>query len=152
MALNSWMAILVAAFFAVACAGPSKSELDAEVKRLCAIDGGIKVHETVTLPRDKFNQWGQVNFYRPGDGENTLGLDYVFRREITYYRRGNPEMSRMHVQVARRADGKVLGELIRYGRGGGDVPGPWHGSSFGCPPGAAGTELELFKAIFLPVG
>lgn len=25
---------------------PSKSDLDAEVKRLCAIDGGIKVYET----------------------------------------------------------------------------------------------------------
>ena len=40
---------------ATACAsGPSKSELDAEVKRLCAIDGGIKVYERVALPEEKF--------------------------------------------------------------------------------------------------
>lgn len=39
-----------------------KARLDKEVDRLCAIDGGIKVYETVLLPPDKFNQWGEVNF------------------------------------------------------------------------------------------
>ncbi len=131
------------------CATPGKAELDAEVRRLCAIDGGIKVYETVRLPPDKFNQWGQINFYRPTQGENTLGSEYLFKQETTYYRQGNPEMSRSHYQVIRRSDNKLLGELIRYGRGGGDMPGPWHDSSFSCPDPAEGALSTLLKSIFV---
>lgn len=130
------------------CATPSKSELDAEVKRLCAIDGGIKVYETVKLPADKFNEYGQINFYHPTQGENTLGPEYLFKQETTYYRQGNPEMSRSHYQVIRRSDNKLLGETILYGRGGGDLPGPWHDSSFRCPDPVEGEPNALLKSIF----
>ena len=37
-----------------------KERLDREVKRLCAIDGGIKVYETVKLPAERFDQYGQI--------------------------------------------------------------------------------------------
>jgi hypothetical protein len=131
------------------CAMLRKAELDAEVRRLCAIDGGIKVYETVRLPPDKFNQWGQINFYQPTQGENTLGAEYIFKEEQHYYRRGNPEMSRSHYQVIRRSDNKLLGELIHYGRGGGDMPGPWHDSSFSCPDPAEGALNTLLKSIFV---
>ncbi|MBI5660256.1 MAG: hypothetical protein HZC43_12095 [Nitrosomonadales bacterium] len=47
---------------ATACAsGPGKSELDAEVKRLCAIDGGIKVYETVSLPIKSVGEYGGIH-------------------------------------------------------------------------------------------
>ena len=131
------------------CATPSKSELDAEVKRLCAIDGGIKVYETVKLPADKFNEYGQINFYRPTQDENTLGSEYIFKQETYYYQQGNPEMSRSHYQVNRRKDNKILGELIRYGRGGGDIQRPWHDSSFSCPDSAGGALNDLFRSIFV---
>lgn len=52
---------------------------DARVRKLCAIDGRIKVYETVALSSEKFNRWGQPNFYRPDQGENALGAEYVFR-------------------------------------------------------------------------
>ena len=55
--------------------GGRKFYYDAEVRRLCAIDGGVKVYETVKLPADKFNQWGQVNFYKPDQGESALGSE-----------------------------------------------------------------------------
>lgn len=46
----------------MACsAAPSKADLDAEVKRLCAIDGGIKVYEIVKLSATKFDEHGNVN-------------------------------------------------------------------------------------------
>ena len=138
------LALLVAS-----CTSPSKSELDGEVRRLCAIDGGIKVYEQVALSKDKFNQYGQVNFYRPTQGEYSLGPEYLVRRDVHYYRQGNPEMSRLHYQVIRRADSKLLGESIRYGRGGGDMPGPWHGSSFSCPNPKEGIENSLLKSIFV---
>ena len=54
-----------------------KARLDREVDRLCAIDGGIRVYETVTLPADKFNERGEIAFYRPTQKESALGPEYV---------------------------------------------------------------------------
>lgn len=140
--------LLVLSMLAVSgCATPTQMILDAEVKRLCAIDGGIKVYETVKLPADKFNEYGQINFYRPTQGQNALGEGYQLRLDTTYYRKGNPEMSRSHIQVFRKVDQKLLGESISYGRGGGDMPGPWHDSSYHCPAIEYGY-IELFKKIF----
>lgn len=50
--------LLIPKFFSYA--SPSKSELDSEVKRLCAIDSGIKVYETVKLPAEIFDKWGVI--------------------------------------------------------------------------------------------
>jgi len=113
--------------------GGRKVYYDAEVNRLCAIDGGVKVYETVKLAPVKFDKYGQINFYKPTQGDNALGSDYIFKRETKYLLRGNPDMFRMHTQIVRRFDGKLLGESVFYKRGGGDMPGPWHGSSFMCP-------------------
>ena len=120
---------------------------DRQVRELCAKDGGVRVYETVRLPAEKFNQWGQVNFYRPDQGENALGPEYVFKRETVYLKQGNPEISRMHDQVIRRSDGKLLGESVFYRRGGGDLPGPWHGSSFMCP--VLSVKTDVLRQIFV---
>lgn len=133
---------------ATACAsGPSKSELDAEVKRLCAIDGGIKVYETVTLPAEKFNKYGQINFYKPTQGENALGVEYLYKRETTNSLHGNAEIRRDHIKIIRRSDGKLLGEFIHYVRAGGDMPGPWHDSTYHCPDLTNSPNFE--SAIFI---
>lgn len=140
--------MLCALPFVAACAGgPSKSDLDDEVRRLCAIDGGVKVYETVELPPEKFNQWGQVNFYKPTQGENALGPDYIYKGSLEYYRKGNPAMVRWHFSIHRKSDGKLLGEAISYGRGGGDLPGPWEPSSFDCPAGVG--DQSLLKNVFV---
>jgi len=110
---------LILLFLTTCASGPSKTQLDVEVDRLCAIDGGVRVYETVALPSDKFDKWGQINFYRPTQGENALGTEYVFKREIYYYKQGNPDLFRLHTQVYRRLDGKLLGESVFYKRGGG---------------------------------
>lgn len=129
--------------------GPfEKASLDNEVRRLCAIDGGIKVYETVRLPADMFNQWGQVSIYMPTQGENALGANYQVKSDTTYYQKGNPEMSRSHIRVFRKSDRKLLGESISYGRGGGDMPGPWHDSSYHCPAFEYGY-IQLFNKIFV---
>lgn len=131
---------------ALLLAGCEKARLDQQVKELCSKDGGIKVYETVKLPADRFDQWGMVNNYRPTQGENALGSEYIFKSETTYYRKGNPEMWRDHYRVFRRQDGKLLGEAVSYSRRGGDAPGPWHESSYGCPEktGDANLVLQLF--------
>jgi len=104
--------LLLLPFLSACASGPSKTELDAEVMRLCAIDGGVRVYETVKLPPDKFNQWGQVNFYRPDQGENALGPDYLFKRDTLYYKQGNPDFFRLHTKVIRRLDDRLLGESV----------------------------------------
>ena len=61
--------LLAAAFLLTGC---EKARFDQQVKELCAKDGGVKVYETVKMPAEKFNQWGQINFFKPTQGENAL--------------------------------------------------------------------------------
>jgi len=35
------------------------------------------VYETVELPAEMFNRWGQINFFQPTQGENALGPEYL---------------------------------------------------------------------------
>jgi hypothetical protein len=137
------------------CTTPSQMAVDAEVKRLCAIDGGVKVYEAVKLPATEFDQWGMPKTYQQRienkaayqhDGTRTvmeffLGSEYALKRETRYYRQGDPDMFRLHTGVFRRLDGKLLGESVFYKRGGGDPPGPWHGSTFMCPEPTAANDV-----------
>jgi len=129
----------------------NKWQADKLVDELCAKDGGVKVYETVTLSKEKFNQWGQPNFYRPNEGSNALGGDYIFKSEGYFYHREMPIIVRYQHQVIRRLDWKLLGETISYGRGGGDPIGPWEPSNYHCPPTNESSEIALFKNFFLPI-
>ena len=119
---------------------------DMQVKELCAKDGGVKVYETVTLPPEMFNQWGQVKFYKPTQKEDALGKEYIFKVNSHYYKKGYLSLRRYHVQILRRKSKKLLGESISYDRGGGDPIGPWGASSFSCPNLAG--EVPLLKKVF----
>jgi len=123
--------------------------LNHQVRELCAKDGGVKVYETVTLPPEKFNQWGQPNFFDPTQGENALGSEYIFKRESPDFQNRNSTVFRYHYVVIRRLDQKILGETTSYGRSGGDLPGPWYGSSFHCPDSNKAGEMALFMGIFI---
>lgn len=136
--------LLTAALLLTGC---EKARLDQQVKELCAKDGGIKVYETVKLPAERFDQWGMVKPYDPTQGEHTLGPEYVFKSDVRYFKRGSPEMWSTHIQIFHRESNKLLGESIRYSRRGGDLPGPWHESSFACPRDA-GQEL-LIRSVFI---
>ncbi len=110
-----------------------KAYYDRQVRELCAKDGGVRVYETVRLPAEKFDELKRKNFVLPDKSQIKPTDEYYYVSEDYYYRKGYLNMLRMQHQIIRRADGKVLGESIRYGRGGGDLPGPWHESSFMCP-------------------
>lgn len=140
--------LLILLILAIGFYEARKAYWDYQVRELCAKDGGIRVYETVKFPPEKFNEWGQVNFYKPTLEERALGENYQLRTNTVYYRKDNPQMSRSHIQIIREADQKLLGESISYGRGGGDMPGPWHGSSYNCPSIEYGY-IELFKNIFV---
>lgn len=139
--------LIFATIVGLLLAGCEKARLDAQVKELCAKDGGIKVYETVKLPAERFDQWGMVRPYDPTQGENSLGSEYIFKRDTNYFKKGNPEMWSTHVQIVRRSDNKLLGESTRYSRRGGDLPGPWHESSLACPKDA-GQEV-LIQSVFM---
>jgi hypothetical protein len=126
-------------------AGGQKIYYDMQVNRLCAIDGGIKVYETVRLPAERFDKYGNVRI--PAKKDARPGDEYYYEVDYHYYRKGDPQMTRRQAQIIRRSDGKILGESISYSRGGGDLPGPWHGSSFICPPiskDRPGLEVSIF--------
>ena len=76
--------LLVAPPLVASCA---KWALDAEVDRLCAVDGGVKIYETVQLPPEKSNRWSQIYFYQPIKGENALGPEYFYQLDRHYYRK-----------------------------------------------------------------
>lgn len=129
MRIIFWLAfastLIYASFFT------EKDRLDREVKRLCAIDGGIKVYETVKLPAEQFDQFGSISIpykeiAKPED-------DYYYESYTVYLVKGNPELRQYHSKVYRRSDNKLLGESINYSRIGGDFPGPWQPSSLMCP-------------------
>ena len=121
-----------------------KQRLDKEVRRLCAKDGGVKVYETVKLPAKQFDQYGNPQFGRKGgiqipSEKNMKESDkYYYITETVYLYGGKTSqiedavMWRDNTKIIRRSDGKVLGEYVSYVRQGGDMPGPWHPSSFGC--------------------
>ncbi|MBP6057982.1 MAG: hypothetical protein KA524_06160 [Nitrosomonas sp.] len=144
--------IVYATFFS------EKARLDREVDRLCAIDGGIRVYETVQLPSDKFNKWGEINFYKPTQKiEDTLGPEYIYQWNMHYYKKGDPvsqgaqeiAMRRDHIKIIRGIDMKLLGEFVKYHRAGGDLPGPWMPSSYHCPDRSKANESLLLKDVFI---
>lgn len=128
------------------CATPTQMMLDEEVRRLCAIDGGVRIFESVILPPIEYDIFASKNWVLPEKHNANPSGHYYVETTVTYYKEGNPQMSRRQHRVVRRSDEKVLGELITYGRGGGNIPGPWHESSFHCPEL---TKLPPFEtAIF----
>lgn len=134
----------------------NKWRADKLVDELCAKDGGIKVYETVTLPKERFNEWRQFyvssrRYMKPAD-------EYYTDRTTIYYKNGVPimdnshkdeplELWQSHYKLYRKIDDKLLGDSISYRRRGGDPIGPWHMSSYHCPDNSGNTFLaqQIFK-------
>lgn len=122
-----------------------KAHYDRQVREMCAKDGGVRVYETVRLPAEKFDQLGQIRI--PSKQDAKPGDEYYDDWHVQHYKEGNPSIRRDHFLVYRRSDVKLLGEAISYARLGGDLPGPWHGSSFRCPK-QSGDSI-LYQRIFI---
>jgi hypothetical protein len=118
--------------------------VDEQVRQLCAKDGGVRVFERVQLAADQFDPDGEILVLSEKSSKPTDKYYHV--RDVIHLRKGNPEMWRAHYKLIRKSDSKVLGEAISYTRRGGDLPGPWHPSSFGCPHDADISDIS--KAVF----
>ncbi len=121
-----------------------KARLDREVSRLCTINGGIRIYETVMLPAEKFDQYGQISI--PHKDSANPEDEYFYQSSTIYLIKGNPELVEYHYEIYRKFDEKPLGEIINYSRRGGGVPGPWHVNAFRCP---SETDADLNKKIFI---
>ena len=127
--------------------GGRKIYYDTLVNRMCKLDGGVKVYETVKLPAEEYDQYAKRNWILPHITQEKSADKYYYEVDYHHYRKGNPQMTRRQAKIIRRSDGKTLGESISYSRGGGDLPGPWHESSFICPPiskDRPGLEVSIF--------
>jgi hypothetical protein len=125
----------------------AKTRLDREVDRLCAIDGGVKVFETVEVPPEYLPDRGEIfPQYANRPFEERYGPEYQLKTATKYLIDGNPSLRRHEAYLIRKSDSKVLGQSVAYSRVGGDLPGPAHPSSYGCPPTA---QLGLGRQVFV---
>lgn len=105
-----------------------KDEADRQMQELCAKDGGVKVYETVKVPKKQFDKWGMPRG-KNWDGSNfpsTLDPEYQLKATSMFLKRGDPlkgevEMWKDATKIYRHSDGKILGESVTYGRRGGDL-------------------------------
>ncbi len=145
-AAGTGAAIVAVAAFALAACTSEKDRLDAEARRLCAIDGGIKVFVTVTLPPEKFHQYGQplipsgrddkgFGYYIKGDQQHIAG-------QMSQLAGDGAGLKKHTYQIVRTADGKVMGESIVYRRHGGSWwDGLMEGDGFTCPEDKVNTTF-----------
>jgi hypothetical protein len=112
----------------------AKTRLDREVDRLCAIDGGVHIYETVKLPKENFGPDGEVfpHFKGLPPENGRYGELYYETLEQTTLVGGDPSLTKSTIRFIRRSDGKVLAKEINYARGGGDLPGPWNATAHQC--------------------
>jgi hypothetical protein len=117
-----------------------KNRLDAEAKRVCAIDGGIKVFEKVTLPPEKFHPNGVPRISSIDD----QGFGY-FRTASQRNLKSNfdePTLIRHEYRVIRSSDKKVVAISVVYRRRGGSWwDGLMEGDGFTCPGDEVNTTF-----------
>lgn len=123
--------------------------LDKEVDRLCAIDGGMRIFETVKLHATMFDEYG-----RPlvPSGKDDTRFGYFVRGEakILSGPRQAPgaRLIRDMTQVVRSKDDKVIAERVIYVRSGGywleGIPGIGRGKN--CPdPESMDIRAKVFS-------
>lgn len=119
------------------------------VDELCTKDGGIRIYETVTLSKERFNQWGQFEVY---DKAYMKTNDEYFIQYETETLNGNndytsfsPRVVRNHVIIFKVKGNKKMGEYMSYGVGGGMAIGfAMVPDGYVCP-----KVIDFEKQIFL---
>ena len=139
-----WVGLMFIALAMTGCATPRQMMADKLVDELCAKDGGNKIYETVKLPKERFNQWGQFpvpdkDYAKPTDEY------YWFSKDTEIPSASGLAITKFHAWVYLRSDQKLLGETISYWRRGGDIPLPAHLSSYSCSK----REKDILEEIFL---
>ena len=127
-----------------------KAYWDAKVREMCAIDGGVKIHQTHEVDLRTYqtliNQFGKVDIPRKGD-VRSIESALVHTYEDVYLRRSSPEVRRSRISVIRSSDGSVIATNTTYSRVGGDLVA-FHPSYLSCPP----TPSDFYGSVVLIKG
>jgi len=150
------LSIVVTLFMLVGC---EKYQLDRQVEDLCRKDGGVRVYETVTLPPEMFDRWGDpFPGWRGRKLENRLGPNYRYIVETINLKQGDPfqvfsegVLSRSSERIIRLSDSKLMGESVVYGRTGGETILLGHPSGKICPV-LQSADATLIRSVFLKKG
>ena len=109
---------------------------DAQVKEMCAKDGGVQIFEKLRISKSDIDLLGRVG------GKIGVPVKELAHPNspaysvltITNLREWNPRVSRSESTIIRRADQAVVARSVVYARSGGDFPtGFSEGTSFVCP-------------------
>lgn len=109
---------------------------DAQVREMCAKDGGVKIFENLHISRRDIELLGRIggSIAIPSKNAASTNAPAYSELKITEIRGGNPRISRSESTVIRRADQAILAKWVVYSRSGGDFPtGLAEGTSFICP-------------------
>jgi hypothetical protein len=126
--------------------------LDRKMEELCKKDGGIKIYETVTLPRTEYEAiWkfagtakSRADYYGPG--YRAVSTRVVLVGQNVKAETGMGQLARLYWAIYRRSDDRLLGEHVEYRRDGGDF------FTFGFQPSSAScphVDRGLAQGIFI---
>lgn len=139
--------LMVAATTFTGCTS-ERDRLDAEAKRLCSIDGGIKIFEKVTLPREAFYENGLPKLANDKKAEIRWGYQNDFRYTNLKANFNEPTLIRNEDRIVRTSDGKVMATSVVYRRSGGSWWGGLiHGDGYHCPTDEVNTSF--YRQVFV---
>lgn len=145
--------ILIFALSALSLCGCEKDKLDKQMAELCRKDGGIKIHGTVTLSPEYFDQSGSVKTSTQqvnGELVNIIAEKYIATAKVTTLKAGDPikgegSLDRIYTSLVRIEDEKILAESVQYLRAGGDGFYWGHHTQKACP----NYPMELNDKVFI---
>lgn len=135
-----------------------KGAADVEMNRLCSINGGVFVYETVSVPKSQFDKFGtpRGRNWNGSDDAGVLDPEFLNSSTSIYLMKGDTlkgevNLFKFEERAQRVSDGKLLALSVSYGRSGGDhlihrVLGG-HPSIAGCPQ----ASRTLISRVFLPI-
>lgn len=108
---------------------------DAQVREMCAKDGGVTIYEKLRISESEIDLLGRV------DGKIDVPIKQLAKPnapayaelKITNLQDGNPQVTRTESTITRRKDRVTIARWIVYSRFGGDLPSLAHPSTFRCP-------------------
>lgn len=113
-----------------------KAYWDAQVRGMCAKDGGVSIFEEIVISREQAGHLPHVDGVIAVTTESLSDPAAPVFSKIaeTVVKDGEPSILRYEQTIVRRSDQATVAKAVIYVRTGGDMPWPAFPSSFYCPP------------------